>query len=251
MSSQMKSGARVSNNNESTYSAANRQLYFFTKRLIDIIFSFLGLVVCAPIFVLMYIAIRLESSGNPIYVQERVGAELRKVDGKDVWVQKRFNMYKFRTMRSNSSSKIHQNFIEAYIAGDEEQMALLQRNQAGQENRYKLNGDPRITRTGKFLRKTSLDELPQLVNVLLGEMTLVGPRPPIPYEVVLYKPDHLKRLNTKQGITGYWQVNGRSSTSFEEMVQLDAQYIKEQSLRLDMKILFQTFAEVFYKQETI
>ena len=159
-------------------------------------------------------------------------------------------MYKFRTMKTNSSSDLHQHFIKAYIEGDEEMMQSINKKKADAKGMFKLNSDPRITKLGRFLRKTSLDELPQFWNVLKGEMTIVGPRPPLPYEVALYRPYHFKRLNTKQGITGYWQVNGRNSTTFEEMVKLDDEYIKKQSFFLDLKILFMTFAEMFIKQET-
>lgn len=236
--------------NKAVVDPTNRTIYFAVKRVIDVVFSVIGLIVCAPLFALIYLAIRFESDGNPIYTQERVGVILKKSDNKEQWIQKRFAMYKFRTMRADASSKIHQDYIKAYIAGDEEKMAKLQPTPATRQKQYKLQADPRITRIGKLLRKTSLDELPQLINVLLGDMTLVGPRPPIPYEVALYAPHHLTRLHTKQGITGYWQVNGRNSTSFEEMVKLDSQYIQKQSLALDMKILVRTFTEMFYKQET-
>ncbi|MEM9773378.1 MAG: sugar transferase [Chloroflexota bacterium] len=240
----------ITNGNNPQFTHENRQAYFFIKRLVDLAVSSIGLILLSPVMLVIYVLIRTDSPGSPIYVQERVGTELKKVNGKTVWVQKNFNMYKFRTMRQNSSSQIHQKFIEAYIAGDEDEMARLQQKKANEKSKFKLNGDPRITKIGQFLRKTSLDELPQLINVLTGDMTLVGPRPPIPYEVALYRPYHFKRLNTKQGITGYWQVNGRNSTSFEEMVSLDAEYITKQSFWLDVKILVKTFTEVFYKQET-
>ena len=245
----MKSGV-TSLTQKAAFTASDRHIYYFFKRLLDIFFSIIGLVICAPLFVLIYLAIRLESSGSPIFTQERVGAFLDKVDGRQVWTQKHFNMYKFRTMRADASSKVHQEFIKAYIAGDEAKMAALQASQNDQEQKYKLQSDTRITRVGRFLRKTSLDELPQLINVLIGQMTLVGPRPPIPYEVAMYSPEHHERLNAKQGITGYWQVSGRNSISFEDMVKLDAQYINDQSILLDLKIIFKTFSEVFYKQKT-
>lgn len=240
----------ITSGNNPQFSNETRQAYFACKRLLDIAVSLTGMIILSPVMVIIYLLIKFDSPGNPIYVQERVGTELKNINGKNVWVQKNFKMYKFRSMRTNSTSKIHQQFIQAYIAGDETQMAELQQAKASENNKFKLNGDPRITKIGKFIRKTSLDELPQLYNVLVGDMTLVGPRPPIPYEVALYRPYHLKRLNTKQGITGYWQVNGRSSTSFEEMVQLDTEYIKKQSFWLDMSILFKTVAEVFIKQDT-
>lgn len=232
------------------FSNETRQVYFTCKRIMDFTVAFVALMILWPILAIIYVLIKFDSPGNPIFIQERVGTKLKHINGKNVWVQQNFNMYKFRSMRANSTSKIHQQFIQAYIAGDEKLMAELQQAKSSENNKFKLNGDPRITKIGRFIRKTSLDELPQLFNVLKGDMTLVGPRPPIPYEVALYRPPHLKRLNTMQGITGYWQVNGRSSTSFEEMVELDTEYIQKQNFWLDLKIIFKTFAEVFIKQDT-
>ena len=240
----------ITSGNNPQFSNETRQVYFAFKRILDVSVALFGLIALSPVFVIIYLLIKFDSPGSPIYIQERVGTKLKNINGKNVWVQQNFNMYKFRSMRTNSTSKIHQQFIQAYITGDETRMAELQQAKANQNSKFKLNGDPRITKIGKFIRKTSLDELPQLYNVLVGDMTLVGPRPPIPYEVALYRPYHLKRLNTKQGITGYWQVNGRSSTSFEEMVELDTEYIQKQSFWLDLNILFKTVAEVFVKQDT-
>lgn len=240
----------ITSGNNPQFKNEKKQTYFALKRAFDIVVSFSVLSLTAPLLVIVYILIRMDSPGNPIFVQERVGTRLRKVNGKRIWTQQNFPMYKFRTMKTNSSSDLHQNFIKAYIEGDEEMMQSINQKKADAKGKFKLNGDPRITKLGKFLRKTSLDELPQFWNVLKGEMTIVGPRPPLPYEVALYRPYHFKRLNTKQGITGYWQVNGRNSTTFEEMVKLDDEYIKKQSFFLDLKILFMTFAEMFIKQET-
>ncbi len=232
------------------FKGAQKPAYFLLKRLFDISVSLGVLLATFPILAIIYILIKLDSPGSPIFVQERVGTKLTRINGKRVWTQRNFNMYKFRTMKTNSSSDLHQKFIKAYIEGDNDLMESINQQKADEKGKFKISDDPRITKLGKFLRKTSLDELPQFWNVLKGEMTIVGPRPPLPYEVALYRPYHFKRLNTKQGITGYWQVNGRNSTTFEEMVKLDDEYITKQSFFLDLKILFQTFAEMFIKQET-
>ena len=240
----------VTSGNNPQFKGEQKQAYFILKRLFDISVSLFVLTFTFPLLAIIYILIRLDSPGNPIFMQERVGTRLKKVDGKRIWTQHNFKMYKFRTMKSNSSSDLHQKFIKAYIEGDNELMESINKQKADEKGMFKLNADPRITKLGKFLRKTSLDELPQFWNVLKGEMTIVGPRPPLPYEVALYRPYHFKRLNTKQGITGYWQVSGRNSTTFEEMVNLDDEYIKKQSFFFDLKILFLTFAEMFIKQDT-
>lgn len=240
----------VTSGNNPQIKTASKPIYFAAKRLFDISVSLFVLTVTLPILAIIYVLIRFDSPGNPIFVQERVGTKLTKVNGKRVWTQRNFKMYKFRTMKTNSSSDLHQKFIKAYIEGDDELMESINKQKADEKGKFKLTDDPRITKLGKFLRKTSLDELPQFWNVLKGEMTIVGPRPPLPYEVALYRPYHFKRLNTKQGITGYWQVNGRNSTTFEEMVKLDDEYINKQSFFLDIKILFQTVSEMFIKQET-
>ena len=142
-----------------------------------------------------------------------------------------------------STELVHQQFIDAYIAGDEAEMAKIQTDPESQ-TKHKLVNDPRVTRVGKILRKTSLDELPQIWNVIKGEMSLVGPRPPLPYEVEKYHLWHFQRLTTLPGITGLWQVSGRSSTSFDEMVSLDLKYIENQSIWRDIKILIKTIPAV-------
>ncbi len=165
-------------------------------------------------------------------------------NGQLYWEETPFTIYKFRTMRVDAKSTIHRQFIEAYIAGDDKRMVELQSAQKEEESKYKLVQDPRVTRIGSFLRKTSLDELPQLWNVLMGDMSLVGPRPPIPYEVELYLYHHHDRLRTVPGLTGWWQVKGRSATSFEEMVRMDVDYIRHQSVSLDIKIIIMTLTAV-------
>ena len=177
------------------------------------------------------IAIKLTSKGPILFKQRRVGQ-----------YGVRFTFLKFRSMYSQSDAKIHREYVLRLIAGKHE-------GEQGNANGgvYKIKDDPRITWVGKILRKASLDELPQFFNVLKGEMSLVGPRPPIPYEVEAYDIWHRRRfLEVKPGITGLWQVNGRSRVKFEDMVRLDLQYARSWSLGLDFKILLETPRAVFF-----
>src|SRR3990167_9215937 len=200
----------------------------FIKRFIDVVGSVIGLIIFSPLFIIISLCIRLTSKGPIFFRQERVGQ-----------FGKRFNFLKFRTMYVNNDSSIHQEYIKKFIL---EQGSYDAKNgDRGKENVYKIKDDPRVTPIGRFLRKSSMDELPQFINVLNGEMSLIGPRPPLPYEVKIYNIWHKRRITeVKPGITGLWQVNGRSSTTFDEMVRLDIRYIKEWSIWLDIKILFQT-----------
>jgi exopolysaccharide biosynthesis polyprenyl glycosylphosphotransferase len=194
------------------------------KRSSDLVISALAIALLLPLWLLIALLIKLDSKGPVFYTQERVGMDGRL-----------FLLYKFRTMIPDADSEVHREYQRAFIAGRAE--ANL-----GNEQRpaYKLLADPRITRVGKFLRKTSLDEVPQLWNVLLGDMSIVGPRPPIPYEVEAYELWHRKRLDMKPGLTGLWQVSGRNRLPFEEMVRLDLFYIENWSLLLDLKIILRT-----------
>ena len=194
------------------------------KRTSDLLISALATALLFPLWLLIAILIKLDSKGPVFYTQERVGMDGRL-----------FLLYKFRTMVAGADSELHREYQRAFIAGRAE--ANL-----GNEKKptYKLLADPRITRVGRFLRKTSVDEVPQLLNVLLGDMSLVGPRPPIPYEVEAYELWHRKRLDMKPGLTGLWQVSGRNRLPFEEMVRLDLFYIENWSLLLDMKIILRT-----------
>lgn len=222
---------------------ARARHYFLIKRAFDMTISLLILVLILPILGLIAILIRLDSPGKAIFVQERVGAKRNVQNGRSVWILYTFPFYKFRTMRADISHDLHQKYIEAYIKGDESKMSELQPDEKTADS-YKLSGDPRITRIGKLLRRLSLDELPQLWNVVKGDMSLVGPRPPISYEVEKYEHHHFLRLAAIPGITGMWQVNGRCETTFEEMFQLDLEYIQNQSIWLDFKILLQTIPAV-------
>jgi exopolysaccharide biosynthesis polyprenyl glycosylphosphotransferase len=191
------------------------------KRIMDIVLASIMLVAALPVMLLLAMAIKLDSPGPIIFRQTRVGRGGR-----------RFTFYKFRSMYHNSDPQVHQQFVRNLING----------NHSGKI--YKLAEDKRITRVGRFLRRTSLDELPQLWNVLKGDMSLVGPRPPIPYEVAEYKEWHKQRLTVTPGLTGLWQVTARSSVSFDEMVALDLEYVRRQSLALDIKILLLTIPAV-------
>jgi lipopolysaccharide/colanic/teichoic acid biosynthesis glycosyltransferase/Arc/MetJ-type ribon-helix-helix transcriptional regulator len=200
------------------------------KRPIDILGSSLLLILCLPLLTVIGIAVKLTSKGPVFFRQKRVGQYGRH-----------FTFLKFRSMRDRNDHSAHQQYVTQMITGNAERVA----HQGNSEGVYKLANDPRITPLGKFLRKTSLDELPQLINVLRGEMSLVGPRPPIPYEVAAYQTWHRRRLlQVKPGITGLWQVTGRSQVSFDEMVRLDLQYATFWSLWLDIKILIRTPAAV-------
>ncbi len=224
----------------------DKSWYFVGKRVMDLTIVSLSLILIMPLLLFIAVLIKLDSPGPAIFRQERVGARRRIRNGKIEWVETPFTIYKFRTMRVDAKATLHRQFIAAYIAGDEAEMAAIQAQQAKDDaaDKYKLANDPRVTSVGKFLRKTSLDELPQLWNVLRGNMSLVGPRPPIPYEVELYLYHHHLRLMATPGITGLWQVKGRSATSFEEMVNMDIEYIRQQSLLLDMKLIFGTVTAV-------
>lgn len=219
--------------------------YFIAKRVMDLVVVTFSMLFLLPLMAFIALLIKLDSPGPAIFKQERVTAKRRVKNGQVYWEEVPFTIYKFRTMRFDAKATIHREFVEAFITGNEARMAELQPARSSEETKYKMVADPRITRIGSFLRKTSLDELPQFWNVMAGHMSLVGPRPPIPYEVDLYLFHHHDRLRTVPGITGWWQVKGRSTTTFEDMVRLDVEYIQRQSLWLDIKIIFMTVMVVF------
>ena len=216
---------------------ADRQSYYIVKRVLDIVIAVLLLLLLSPILLLITLLIKLYSPGPVFFVQERVGAKMQRRGNQTYWQKANFRCYKFRTMRINADTSLHQTYMRALIENDHEEMATLQ----GQDTKIrKLIRDPRITRPGKLLRKMSLDELPQLWNVLQGEMSLIGPRPAIPYEVELYKSWYLRRLEAQPGITGLQQVMARSTFDFDQQMRLDIEYIQNQSLWLDFKIMLKT-----------
>ena len=196
----------------------NRLMYDASKRLMDILLSFLGLIIVSPIMLIVAILIKLESSGPVIFSQKRVG-----LNGKE------FNMLKFRSMVQNA----------------EELKERLRKQNEMSGPMFKIKEDPRVTKVGRFIRKTSIDELPQLINILKGEMSLVGPRPSLPKEVAKFEPWMLERLKVKPGLTCYWQVSGRNNIDFEDWMKLDIKYVKDRNLVLDIKLIFKTFFVLF------
>ena len=197
-----------------------------TKRLMDIVGSLLALTCLCPLFLLLALLVKFTSEGPILFCQKRVGNQGRL-----------FTFFKFRTMYVNNDPAIHREYVTRLIEGAESGKAS--------GGMYKMARDPRVTAVGRWLRKSSLDELPQFFNVLLGDMSLVGPRPPLPYEFDRYKPWHKRRvLELKPGLTGPWQIGGRSTTTFDEMVRMDLRYLKSKSLLTDCAILLKTPAAV-------
>lgn len=215
-----------------TQRADSRKFAYRIKRIIDIVGSLAGIALFAPLFAAIAVVIKLTSKGPIFFKQERVGEH-----------GKTFIFLKFRSMYMNNDEAVHKQWFGNFVSGQ----ATLQKTDGNGHGVFKMTEDPRVTRVGRILRRTSLDELPQFLNVLKGEMSLVGPRPPIPYEVDAYQAWHRGRiLEAKPGITGLWQVNGRSRVTFDEMVRLDLQYARTWSLWLDIKILLQTPRAVFF-----
>ncbi|MGD1078788.1 MAG: sugar transferase [Candidatus Sulfotelmatobacter sp.] len=203
-----------------------RKHSFAVKRLMDIVGSSIALIFFAPVFFVVGLVIKTSSKGPVLFRQQRIGQHGEP-----------FTFLKFRTMHVNNDPALHQEYVRKLIAGQAEPAP----SNGNGHGVYKIKSDPRVTRFGAFLRRTSLDELPQLINVLQGEMSLVGPRPPIKYEVDHYDIWHRSRLlEAKPGITGLWQVNGRSRVKFDDMVRLDIRYARTWSIGLDIKILLQT-----------
>ena len=197
-----------------------------TKRAMDVVGSLAALVLLSPLFLFVALAIKLTSKGPILFRQRRIGQH-----------GKSFTFLKFRSMYVGNDPSIHREYVKQLIAGKAERQSSSENG----EGVYKLTKDPRVTSIGAFLRKTSLDELPQFINVLRGEMSLVGPRPPVPYEVESYDFWHRRRvLEAKPGITGLWQVKGRSRVKFDDMVRLDLEYARTWSPWLDVKIMLQT-----------
>jgi lipopolysaccharide/colanic/teichoic acid biosynthesis glycosyltransferase len=198
------------------------------RRSLDIIVAGGLLLALAPLLALIALAIRIDSGGPAVFRQRRIGQGLRE-----------FTMLKFRTMYSDARAAPHREYVQALISDD----------RSPERGRlYKLSVDARVTRVGRLLRSWSLDELPQLINVLRGQMALVGPRPVIPYEVEMYPEDYLRRFDVKPGLTGLWQVSGRNERTYEEMVRFDLEYAESASLLLDLRILAKTVPVVLGRQ---
>lgn len=194
------------------------KLYLFSKRVLDITCSVAGLIALSPLLIIIAILIKLESKGPVIFAQKRIG-----LNGKE------FNMFKFRSMVDNAEALKEK---------------LLKQNEVSGPM-FKMKDDPRVTKIGKFMRRRSIDELPQLINVLKGEMSLVGPRPSLPNEVKKFEPWMLKRLEVKPGLTCYWQVSGRNNIGFEDWMKLDIRYVEERNFWLDIKLIFKTVFLLF------
>lgn len=208
---------------EQQLAGARSSLYPVAKRVLDMLIASAMLLLAAPVMLIVALAIRLDSPGPIVFRQTRIGKDHQP-----------FTFFKFRSMYHKSDCSAHQQFVKNLINGE------TPKDCSG----YKMAGDRRITRVGKFIRKTSLDELPQLFNVIKGDMSMVGPRPPIPYEVAEYKEWHHRRLSVVPGLTGLWQVRGRSSVSFDDMVKLDLAYVEQRSLSLDLSLLAETVPAV-------
>jgi lipopolysaccharide/colanic/teichoic acid biosynthesis glycosyltransferase len=201
--------------------AAEPRWQAFARRTLDVAVALLVLVVLSPLLLLLGLAIRFGSPGPALFRQRRIGYD-----------QREFTLFKFRSMRSDADPRGHREYVTALINGEQAN--------GGRKNLYKLAVDDRITPVGRFIRKWSLDELPQLLNVIVGDMALVGPRPAIAYEVEEYPSWYLKRFAVKPGLTGLWQVSGRNERTYEEMVRLDIDYAERRSLLLDLSILART-----------
>lgn len=198
------------------------------RRLVDLVFAIALIVLFSPILIAVAVAVRIDSHGPALFRQRRVG-----------FGEREFTLYKFRSMRVDADPRGHQEYVTALIRG-ESSAPESSPSDDGRETLYKVAVDNRITPVGRWIRRWSLDELPQLFNVLLGDMTLVGPRPAIPYEVAEYPSWYLQRFSVKPGLTGLWQVSGRSERTYEEMVRLDIDYTERRSLGLDLSILLRT-----------
>jgi len=194
--------------------------YLRAKRVFDVIFTLLMLIPLLIVVVIVAMCIWLDSGGPVFFRQKRVG-----LHGEE------FTLYKFRSMYVDSDDRLHRDAIRQYMQGEK------LNGEAGTTMLYKLENDSRVTRLGRSIRKTSIDELPQFLNVLRGEMTLVGPRPPLPYEVEYYSSNDWLRLSGKPGLTGYWQIYGRSQVGFQDMVAMDIHYLQQQSFWEDIKLI--------------
>lgn len=200
----------------------SKRVYIVVKRFLDIFLSLIGLIILSPIFLIIAIIIKLDSKGPVFFVHSRIGEK-----GKPIGI------YKFRTMVTNAEE-----LIKKFTPEQKEEF----------EKYFKLENDPRVTKIGNFLRKTSLDELPQILNILKGELSIIGPRPIVQAELEKYGDDKEKFLSVRPGLTGYWAANGRSDTSYEERIQMELYYVDNMSFWLDIKIFFKTIFAVIKKE---
>ncbi len=203
----------------------NKKLYFLLKRITDFILSLLGIIILSPVFLIIMIAIKIDSKGPIFYKHMRIGRYGRPL-----------GVYKFRSMTTQ------------YKSFDEFYQTLSEKQKEEWDENFKLENDPRITRVGKVLRKASLDELPQILNILKGEMSIIGPRPVVEDELEKYKNDKDKFLSVLPGLTGYWAANGRSCTTYEERMKMELYYVDHCSILLDIKIFFKTIITVLKKE---
>lgn len=201
------------------------RLYSIIKKIMDLILSLIGLILLIPVFLILAILVKLDSKGPVFYAHTRKGKNRSDI-----------KIYKFRTMYSNSD--------EIFESFSDEQKEEYYKN-------FKLDNDPRVTKVGDFLRRTSLDEIPQLINVLKGDLSLVGPRPIVEKEICKYGQYADKLFSVIPGITGYWQANGRSDTSYDERIEMDMYYIDNKSILLDIKIMFKTVISVIKKEGAV
>jgi lipopolysaccharide/colanic/teichoic acid biosynthesis glycosyltransferase len=216
----------------------HKHRYFRWKRIIDLVLASILLILSLPLMLLVAVLIKLDSPGPIFFVQERVGSRRKTHNKLTTWEPRNFRFYKFRSMYCNTDQSLHQRHIERWISGQ------LEKDASGAPKTKARQHDPRVTPVGRFLRRTSLDELPQLFNVLKGEMSLVGPRPVPVYEVAHYKLEHRERLASVPGMTGLWQIKGRGFVTFEQQILMDIEYIQKQSLWYDLRILFLTIPVV-------
>jgi len=201
---------------------STREVYSYVKRGLDVILSALGTIILSPVFLIIAGIIKFDSPGKVFFKNKR-----KRKNGKEIYI------YKFRTMVENAEDMIRD--------FSPEQLQEFKEN-------YKLKDDPRITKVGSFLRRTSLDELPQIFNILRGELSIIGPRPVIKEELEKYGPNKAKFLSITPGLTGYWQANGRSNTTYEERMQMELYYVENYSLKMDIKIFFKTILSVLKKE---
>lgn len=218
-----------------TEEGMGRRLYFVCKRMMDVMLAAFFLPLLFPLMLLLAVLIKIDSPGPVFFVQKRIGVKRRTNGGRITWELYTFPFYKFRSMVNDADPTPHQVYFENFRLGS------IKR---GPSTPFKLTQDPRLTRTGAFLRRTSLDELPQLLNVLKGEMSLVGPRPALPYEVALYDETHFERFRATPGITGWWQATARSRVGFEQMIQMDIDYARRAGFWFDLEILLLTIPAV-------